>query len=88
MCLGAQPGTGKTVLAGQIAPQALIEAEATAYIGAAPDRAGSGVQAALKLVLGPIFEADFEPCSYGFRPRRRAPEQARCKLKHLYPHPA
>ena len=24
------------------------------------------VQAALKLVLEPIFEADFEPCSYGF----------------------
>ncbi|GAA5005876.1 group II intron reverse transcriptase/maturase [Actinopolymorpha pittospori] len=30
------------------------------------------VQAALKLVLEPIFEADFEPCSYGFRPLRRA----------------
>ena len=30
------------------------------------------VQAALKLVLEPIFEADFEPCSYGFRPKRRA----------------
>ena len=30
------------------------------------------VQAALKLVLEPIFEADFLPCSYGFRPRRRA----------------
>jgi RNA-directed DNA polymerase len=29
------------------------------------------VQAALKLVLEPIFEADFQPCSYGFRPRRR-----------------
>ena len=29
------------------------------------------VQAALKLVLEPIFEADFKPCSYGFRPRRR-----------------
>lgn len=29
-------------------------------------------QAALKLILEPIFEADFEPCSYGFRPRRRA----------------
>jgi RNA-directed DNA polymerase len=26
------------------------------------------VQAALKLVLEPIFEADFRPCSYGFRP--------------------
>jgi RNA-directed DNA polymerase len=30
------------------------------------------VQAALKLVLEPIFEAGFQPCSYGFRPRRRA----------------
>ena len=30
------------------------------------------VQASLKLVLEPIFEADFKPCSYGFRPKRRA----------------
>ena len=30
------------------------------------------VQAALKLVMEPIFEADFKPCSYGFRPGRRA----------------
>jgi len=30
------------------------------------------VQAALKLVLEPVFEADFQPCSYGFRPNRRA----------------
>jgi RNA-directed DNA polymerase len=30
------------------------------------------VQAACKLVLEPIFEADFAPCSYGFRPNRRA----------------
>jgi RNA-directed DNA polymerase len=30
------------------------------------------VQASLKLVLEPIFEADFYPCSYGFRPERRA----------------
>ena len=30
------------------------------------------MQAALKLVLEPIFEADFKPCSYGFRPGRRA----------------
>jgi RNA-directed DNA polymerase len=29
------------------------------------------VQASLKLVLEPIFEAGFHPCSYGFRPRRR-----------------
>lgn len=30
------------------------------------------VQASLKLVMEPIFEADFKPCSYGFRPNRRA----------------
>jgi len=30
------------------------------------------VQMAAKLVLEPIFEADFLPCSYGFRPRRGA----------------
>jgi hypothetical protein len=30
------------------------------------------VQAACKIVLEPIFEADFKPCSFGFRPRRVA----------------
>jgi RNA-directed DNA polymerase len=30
------------------------------------------VQAALKSVIEPIFEADFQPCSFGFRPRRAA----------------
>lgn len=30
------------------------------------------VQASLKSVLEPVFEADFLPCSYGFRPNRRA----------------
>jgi group II intron reverse transcriptase/maturase len=29
-------------------------------------------QMAMKLVLEPIFEADFLPCSYGFRPQRSA----------------
>jgi RNA-directed DNA polymerase len=37
-----------------------------------PAVADKVVQAALKLVLEPIFEAGFEPVSYGFRPRRRA----------------
>jgi RNA-directed DNA polymerase len=37
-----------------------------------PTTADRVVQAVLKLVLEPIFEADFKPCSYGFRPRRRA----------------
>jgi RNA-directed DNA polymerase len=30
------------------------------------------VQAALNLILEPIFEADFEDCSHGFRPKRGA----------------
>jgi group II intron reverse transcriptase/maturase len=30
------------------------------------------VQMAAKIVLEPIFEADFQPCSHGFRPRRSA----------------
>jgi group II intron reverse transcriptase/maturase len=30
------------------------------------------VQTAMKLVLEPIFEADFHPCSYGYRPQRSA----------------
>ncbi|HEX6684862.1 MAG TPA: reverse transcriptase domain-containing protein [Candidatus Limnocylindrales bacterium] len=37
-----------------------------------PGIADRVVQAALKLVLEPIFEADFQPVSYGFRPKRRA----------------
>jgi RNA-directed DNA polymerase len=37
-----------------------------------PTVADRVVQASLKLVLEPIFEADFKSCSYGFRPNRRA----------------
>ncbi|GAB3287188.1 group II intron reverse transcriptase/maturase [Kineosporia babensis] len=37
-----------------------------------PTVADRVVQASLKLVLEPVFEADFLPCSYGFRPGRRA----------------
>ena len=37
-----------------------------------PTIADRVVQASLKLVLEPIFEADFKSCSYGFRPNRRA----------------
>jgi RNA-directed DNA polymerase len=37
-----------------------------------PTVADRVVQAALKLVLEPIFEAEFRSCSYGFRPKRRA----------------
>jgi RNA-directed DNA polymerase len=37
-----------------------------------PTVADRVVQASLKAVLEPIFEADFLPSSYGFRPKRRA----------------
>ena len=45
------------------------------------------VQASLKLVLEPIFEADFKPCSYGFRPNRRA-HDAIAEIHHLASEPA
>ena len=47
-----------------------------------PTAADRVVQAALKLVLEPIFEADFHPCSYGFRPKRRA-QDAIAEIHHL-----
>jgi group II intron reverse transcriptase/maturase len=40
------------------------------------------VQMAATLVLEPIFEADFRPCSYGFRPKRGA-TQALERLREL-----
>ena len=40
------------------------------------------VQAALKLVLEPIFEADFASVSYGFRPDRRA-QDAIAEIHHF-----
>ena len=42
------------------------------YETSVPTVADRVVQAALKLVLEPIFDADFLPVSYGFRPERRA----------------
>jgi RNA-directed DNA polymerase len=47
-----------------------------------PTIADRVVQASLKLVLEPIFEADFKPCSYGFRPKRRA-QDAIAEIHHL-----
>jgi RNA-directed DNA polymerase len=44
------------------------------------------VQASLKLVLEPIFEADFLPCSYGFRPKRR-PHDAVAEVRYLASRP-
>ncbi len=50
-----------------------------------PTAADRVVQAALKLVLEPIFEADFDPCSYGFRPNRRA-HDAIAEIHHYGSH--
>ncbi|XSS51599.1 group II intron reverse transcriptase/maturase [Propionibacteriaceae bacterium Y1923] len=47
-----------------------------------PTVADRVVQAALKLVLEPIFEADFQSCSYGFRPMRRA-QDAVAEIHHF-----
>lgn len=41
------------------------------------------VQAAVLLILEPIFEADFEDCSHGFRPGRSAHEALRNIQQHL-----
>jgi RNA-directed DNA polymerase len=41
------------------------------------------VQAAVKLILEPIFEADFEDCSHGFRPGRSAHDALRLIQAHL-----
>jgi RNA-directed DNA polymerase len=51
-----------------------------------PTIADRVVQASLKLVLEPIFEADFKPCSYGFRPNRRA-HDAISEIHHMASEP-
>src|SRR5207244_8142573 len=43
------------------------------------------VQASLELVLEPIFEADFQPCSYGFCPKRWV-HDAVAEVRHLTSH--
>lgn len=51
-----------------------------------PTIADRVVQASLKLVLEPIFEATFKPSSYGFRPNRRA-HDAISEIQYLASHP-
>lgn len=41
------------------------------------------VQMACKIVIEPIFEAEFEACSYGFRPKRNAHQAIRHIQQHL-----
>jgi RNA-directed DNA polymerase len=52
-----------------------------------PTVADRVVQTSLKLVLEPIFEADFLPCSYGFRPNRRT-HDAIAEIHHLASEPS
>ena len=45
------------------------------------------VQMALKLVLEPVFEAEFYPSSYGYRPGRRA-QDAIAEIHHFTSKPS
>ena len=79
-CFGAEGllgGLREDLKAGRFVPQRVREKTIPKAGGKVralgiPTTADRVVQASLKLVLEPIFEADFKPCSYGFRPRRRA----------------
>ncbi len=42
------------------------------------------VQAALKIVLEPVFEADMLPCSFGFRPKRGAHDALQVVIDESY----
>ncbi len=42
------------------------------------------VQTAMKLILEPIFEADFHDCSYGYRPKRSAKQASVALRADLY----
>src|SRR5207237_3636180 len=44
------------------------------------------VQGALKLILEPIFEADFQPGSFGYRPKRTAHEAVDRVAKAIVQH--
>jgi RNA-directed DNA polymerase len=74
---GLLGGLRDDLKAGRFAPQRVREKTIPKTGGKVrllgiPTTADRVVQASLKLVLEPIFEADFKPCSYGFRPKRRA----------------
>jgi RNA-directed DNA polymerase len=42
------------------------------------------VQTAMKLVIEPIFEANFQECSYGYRPKRNAKQASEAIRQDLY----
>ncbi len=41
------------------------------------------VQMAVKLVIEPLFDADFRPCSFGFRPKKTARQALSCIAKSI-----
>ena len=44
------------------------------------------VQTAMKIIMEPIFEAEFHDCSYGYRPKRNAMQASVAIRKDLYHH--
>jgi RNA-directed DNA polymerase len=69
---GLLGGLREDLKAGRFVPQRVREKAIPKASGKVrrlgiPTTADRVVQASLKLVLEPIFEADFKPCSYGFR---------------------
>jgi group II intron reverse transcriptase/maturase len=71
----------------QFAPVRVVEIPkpqgGTRPLGIAPveDRV---VQTAMRLVVEPIFEADFHDCSYGYRPKRDAKQASIAMREDLY----
>ena len=84
---GLLGGLRDDLKAGRFVPQRVREKTIPKTLGKVrrlgiPTTADRVVQASLKLVLEPIFEADFKPCSYGFCPRRRA-QDATAEIHYL-----
>jgi RNA-directed DNA polymerase len=70
----SSPGSEKTrrFVPARVREKVIPKASAKLRRLGIPTAADRVVQSVVKLVIEPIFEADFKPCSYGFRPKRRA----------------